>query len=142
MIKQIDGKDFQITEAGFFDAMSLKKALSDALRQGGIKFDLSGFNIGESMEDTEIGDIGGILDMLLSVATDPEVRTWLFKCSEKALFNKQKVDADFFEKPENRQYYYPIMLEILRVNLSPFFGKLNSSLSNLPGLKGLFRKQK
>ena len=63
----IDGKELQITPAGFADVMTLKKALSDALRSGqGINIDLGDFKMGEDLETTEIGNVGNIIEVLRS----------------------------------------------------------------------------
>lgn len=140
---QLEGKELNITPAGFADVFALKRALAVALKRDGIKLDMSGFSINtENPGASEIGDIGGILDSVLEVATDPDVQKWLFKCCERALFGKDKINTDFFELPENRQYYYPIMIEVVKVNLSPFFGKLGSLFANLPGVTELFQKSK
>ena len=140
---QIDGVELKITPAGFADVMALKKSISDALRDAGIKLDLSGISIdAENPMQSELGDIGGIVEMIMSVATDPKVRDCLFKCCERVLYGEDKVDIDFFDDPGNRVYYYPIMIEVIKINLSPFFLKLGSLFSNLPNLTELFQKQK
>lgn len=140
---QLEGKELTITPAGFADVFALKRALALALKRDGINLNLSGFSINtENPGASEIGDIGGILDSVLEVATDPDVQKWLFQCCERVVFDKNKVNKDFFEEVDNRQYYYPIMIEVIKVNLSPFFGKLGSLFANLPGVTELFQKQK
>lgn len=139
----IDGKELKITPAGFGDVMALQKAISDALKENGIKLDLSGFSFDlDNLSKMEVGDIGGIIEAVLSLTTDPALRTWLFKCSERALFDNNKVNEDFFEAAGNRKYYYPIMVEVLKVNLSPFFGLASSLFSNLSGISELFQRSK
>jgi hypothetical protein len=139
----IEGKELIITPAGFADVFALKRALALALKKDGINLDLSGFSINtEDPMSSEIGDIGGIIDSVLEVATDPDVQKWLFKCCERVLYGQNKVDIDFFEIPENRQYYYPIMIEVIKINLLPFFLKLNSLFANLPGISNLIQKSK
>lgn len=134
----VNGKELKITPASFMDVMALMKALSDSMKEGGIHFSLQGFKF---EGEVEIGDIGPIIEAALSVATDDSVRNCLFQCAKKALIGQDKVDMDFFEKEENRQHFFPVMLEIARVNLSPFFGILNSGSSILSGLKDLVQKQ-
>ena len=141
-MSQIDGKELRVTPAGFADVMALQESISAALLKVGVKIDLSGFTFTKDAESTEMGDIGGFLEMILSVSTDPTVRNHLFKCCEKALFDKDKVNIDFFEKPDNRQFYYPIMIEVLKINLSPFFDRISSMFANLPGLTEFFQKSK
>lgn len=135
----VNGKELKITVASFSDVMALMKALSDSMRDGGIKFNLQGFKF---EGEIEIGDIGPVIEAALSVATDDAVRDRLLECGKKALIGDSKVNMDFFEAEENRQYYFPVMIEIARVNLAPFFGSLNSLSSILPGLTDAFQKPK
>ncbi len=124
---QLEGKELTITPAGFADVFTLKRALAVALKRGGIKFDLSGIKIDtDNPMNSDIGDISFFLDAVLEVSTDPDVQKWLFKCAERALYGEDKVNQDFFEEPENREYYYPIMIEVIKINLSPFFKKLST----------------
>lgn len=136
----IDGRKLNITMASFGEVMEFKKVVSDALREGGIKLDLTGF----SFDDMEVGDVGGIIESVLSVATNAQVRACLFKMAKRCRFGQgqteEQITEDFFEIPENRQYYYPIMMEIARYNLAPFFGKMNSWFSTLQSLTGKFQK--
>lgn len=123
----LEGKELTITPAGFADVFALKRALAIALKRGGIKFDLSGIKIDtENPMNSDIGDIGFILDAVLEVSTDPDVQKWLFKCCERVLYGEDKINIAYFEVPENREYYYPIMIEVIKINLSPFFKKLSS----------------
>lgn len=140
---QIDGTELRITPAGFADVMALKKAISDALRAAGVRLDLSGFSIDtDDPLKSDLGDVGSIVEMLMSVATDPKVQNCLFKCCERVLYGEDKIDIDFFDDPGNRVYYYPIMIEVIKINLSPFFSRINSLFTNLPNLTDLFQKQK
>lgn len=124
---QLEGKELTITPAGFADVFALKRALAVALKRGGIKYDLSGLIIDDKDSNkSEFGDIGFLLEAVLEVSTDPDVQKWLFKCCERVIFGEDKVNQDFFEEPSNREYYYPIMIEVIKINLSPFFRKLSS----------------
>lgn len=134
---EVNGKQLKVTVSSFSETMELMKVLSDSMKEGGITFSLSGFKF---EGDIEIGDIGPVVEAALSVATSSEVREALFKCAKRALIGDNKVDKDFFENPDNRQYYFPVMIEIARVNLAPFFGILNSWSASLSGLKDLFQK--
>jgi len=129
----IEGKELNITPAGFADVFALKRALAVALKRGGIRFDLTGIKIDtDNPMATELGDVGFFIDAILEVSTDPDVQKCIFKCCERALFGQDKINIDFFEVPENREYYYPIMIEIIKVNLTPFFARLSSLFSSLP----------
>ena len=142
----IDGKELIVTPASFPEAMALKEIIAKALKKNGTKFDLSSVDIKnidlDNIENTNIGDIGWILEHIMTLGTDSSIRNILFKCAERALFDKEKVNEDFFEKVENRKYYYPIMAEVIKVNISPFFGLASSLFSKLGDLKEKFLKSK
>ncbi len=133
----LENLDLKITQGTLQEVFNLQKALSDALRDKGVKFSLKGVTLGKVLK-SEAGetDVGGIIDMALSVVTDEKVRSNLLVLCKKATVqvagNTIKVDFDFFEKVENRQYYYPIMTEILMENFAPFFPGLNFK-SLIPG---------
>jgi len=139
----INGIELKITPASFGVVMGLQVSIAKALKKDGIKFDLSSLDLGkENIMKMELGDIGWIIEPVLSLATDEEVRKHLFECCKRALFGKDKVDEDFFDVEDgiNRKYYFPIMIEVLKVNLGPFFGLASSLFSNLPGLSDLLQK--
>lgn len=142
---KIEGQDLLITPASFADAMALQVAIGKALK--GSKINLSGLS--ENLQDeVEIDKLSGTVETLanlaLSVATNQEVSDCLFKCAERAVFgpNKDKIDKDFFEPVENRKLYYPIMIEIIKENVGPFFGGVSSLLNGLPGMISGFLKSK
>lgn len=141
----IDGKELIVSTASFGEVMALKGAIVKALKENGVKIDLSGINLSEEdISKIEIGDVGWILEPVLTVSTDPAIRDLLFKCCERAAFGpkKDKIDVDFFEIPENRQYYYPIMMEVMKINIAPFFGRLSSLFTKLKGMKDSLLKSK
>lgn len=142
-MSMIDGKELVVTPASFAEVMSLKGSIVSALKENGVKVDLSSIDLSaENLNKMELGDVGWILEPILTLATNSTVRNLLFKCSERAMFGKDKVDSDFFEKPENRKYYYPIMMEVIKINISPFFGLVSSVFSKLEGLTDKFLKSK
>jgi len=145
---QINGMELKITEGSLEEAFALQKALSDALREKGIKFSLSGIKFDEDIFETEMGnvDIGGIMEMVLSVSTDRRVRECLFALGKRCTIGSGeqsfRITEDFFEKTENRQHYFPIMMEIAKANLSPFFKGLNFGSLIPEVLKGKVPGQK
>lgn len=141
----IGNKELIITPAEFEDAIDLRDAVEDAVRKANINIDLSGLDTesakavlnDEKKENTDekfsipAGSITSLISTLLSVDSSKNVRRCLFKCAERALFDKVKVNQDFFENTNNRKYYYPIMFEVLKVNLTPFFEGLFSMFKGL-----------
>ena len=139
----IDGKELIVTPASFAEVMALKEVIAKALKENGIKIDLSSIDISsEKISDMEVGEVGWMLEPILTIITDSAIRQHLFKCAERALFGKDKINADFFEDPENRKYYYPIMMEVIKINISPFFGLASSVFSKLKPLTDKFLKSK
>lgn len=141
----IDGKELIVTPADFVDVMALKEVIVKKLQENGIKVDLSSIDIkSEKLADMEAGDVGWILEPILTLMTDSAIRDRLFDCAKRAAFgkDKDKINPAFFEAVENRKYYYPIMMEVLKVNISPFFGLVSSWFSNLPGLTDMLQKLK
>ena len=130
---KVNGHELSITPASFAEAMALKKAVADAVRSNGLDLDLSGVNInGEDPMSSEVDGktVGNLLENILALATSPVVTDQLFICAARAVLEigkeKHKIDRDFFEDVDHRELYYPIMLEVLKVNLGPFFKNLGS----------------
>lgn len=121
---KIDGKELKITPSSFDEVMDLQDAVGKAItsQKLDIKFDASKADFTEQ-------DLGGLLSSIVALITSKEVRSCLFKCAERSLFEADKVDKEFFDKVENRKYFYPIMTEILKVNIGPLFESLFSLFS-------------
>jgi len=125
---QINGRELRITPSSFDDAMALQKAIGRALK--GTRLELPD-TVTTQLTESAMGDIIGAV---LGVATSDDVEACLFKCSEKALLGSDKIDKNFFEKVENREHYYPIMVEIIKANVGPFFKALGSRFEGLTDL--------
>ena len=118
-------KLFRIQVGNLLDCTVLKLAVIKALKAEGLKIDLSGW----SVDDGEIGDISFIINAALGVLGDPAIEKALYTLGKNCLIgedeNAVKIDTDFFEPPENRKYYYPVMSKILVENLAPFIEGLS-----------------
>ena len=143
---ELNGKRFICQPAGFEAAMELQEAVAEALK--GNKLDLGGLT-GEkasNLLETDIGELSGpletIIGMVLSVITSKRVKAALFVCCEKVLVGDDKVNKDFFELVDNRELYYPIMTEVVKVNLGPFFKRVASLFGGHGSLISAFLKQK
>lgn len=141
---KVNGREVNITVGSFSEVMALKRAVAAAFSKGGVKLDLSGFNLGKSLEETEVGDISGLVNLIMTLATNKEVKDCLFKLGGRCTIGNgvetAKVTEDYFENsPENWDMYYPVMIAIAKENLTPFFKGLSGKLSNLsdliPGLR-------
>jgi hypothetical protein len=139
---ELDGKALRITPASFANAMELQTAVAEALK--GTKLDLSGLagaGLDSEIEDLA-GPIGTMVSGVLSVITSKRVENALFECCKTALIGDDKITRDFFEDPEKRELYYPIMTEVVKVNLGPFFKRLGSLFGGAEGMLSAFLKLK
>lgn len=120
-----------ITMASFDEAMELQDSIVDALKGNGI--DVNAEAVGAEGLDLDKIEASGFIDAALSVIGNKRVRSALFACSSRAVYGDElaKLSKDFFNIPENRPLYYPIMVEILKENLTPFIGGLTSSFGGL-----------
>lgn len=136
---QIGGRELKITPASFTDARAFKDAIGRALK--GTRLDIS--HLPKKIKD-EIPDsfITEIIDAAISVGVSDEVDAAFFKCATRTALGTDKIDLDFFEKPENREFYYPIMIEVAKVNVLPFFKGLGSLFMDLEALIGKGPKPK
>lgn len=132
---QLQGRELKITPAGFADAMALEKAIGRAIK--GTSFSMPKIVTDAAgkvdLEKSNI-DLTGLIDLVLGAAVSDEVQACLFACAGRALLGTEKIDEAFFEKIENRELYYPIMVEIIKVNVGPFLKGLASKLGGLAGI--------
>lgn len=140
----IGGKELVIKPASFASAMKLKYQIGKVLDIKDI--DISSVEIDpENPLQSNVGSktIGSLIENIITVATDPKIMDCLFECCGKGvLLDKDLVNKEFFENPDNREYYYPVMIEVLKVNITPFFGKVSSMFSGVGGLMEKLQAQK
>lgn len=130
---QLKGSELRITIASFTQSKALVKAIERALKS--CKLDLSGLGddlapdikSGERLDLSKIdftkasGFIETIFNLVLSADSSDEVERCAFDCmTGRTLIGTEAVNQDFFEKPENRELYYPILIEVIKVNAGPF----------------------
>lgn len=130
---EFDKTKLRITPSSFREAKELERSIGVALKNNTMNFELE--------KDLNKDNIGEILKSILSVATSLDVEENLFNCCKRALYNNDKIDLDFFEKIENRPLYYPIMIEIIKVNVLPFIESLFSQFEGLIGITKKSQKQ-
>lgn len=133
---QIGGKELLVTPGTYIEARALQKAIGRALK--GMRIDLPG----SVKEDLKAEGLSDIISALLSVAVDDEVENCLFACASRAVLGNEKITVEFFEKVDNRQYFYPIMYEIIMVNVGPFFSGIASKFGDIAGKLGVSLKPK
>jgi hypothetical protein len=133
------GAKLLITMAPFDDADDLQKAVIHAfLSVGGKEMDL---------KNSEM------ISVILSCAASKEVTKALFKCGERVIYmpdgkeeSKHPFSKALFDLPgvgeKAREDYYPILSEIGKVNLKPFWTALCSALKTMSDRKTVSQEQK
>lgn len=106
--------------------MALKSAIAKELASS----DLGGFKMDASVKFSEQElNIADFAKLALAVDSSPAVYKALFACLKRCTYNGQSITEATFEDEKAREDYYEIVIECLRVNLSPFFKGLISKLS-------------
>lgn len=125
----------QITLSSFDEAADLHDAVGSALQKSSMNISVKNIDT-ENPINSELSEnaFGEVIKTLLSVTISKEVRNCLFVCCKRVLYNKEKVDKDFFDKVENRSLYYPIMMEVAKDNLKPFIESLSSQFGGLAAI--------
>lgn len=122
--------DLHIELGSFAESMALQKAIGRALK--GTKLELPETVTAEIGADA----FGGIIDAVLGVACSDDVEAALFDCAKRCYIESTRtpINREFFESAENRAKYYPIMIEVIKANVGPFFAGLTSSFGGLKGM--------
>lgn len=122
--------------APFEDADDLQKSVIRAfLSLGGTEKDLTNSDM---------------LSLILTSAASKEVTNALFKCGERAVYIHNGIQHPFsktlFDIPvvgeKAREDYYPVLMEIGKVNLQPFWKALCSVLKTITESRNVSPEQK
>ncbi len=112
------GAKVEIGVAGFQDVMAFKNAALRELGEAGIS--LKGLRVDKEQ------DISSLLSALLRVVSSDAVYGKLWPCLERSTYNGAKITQATFEDEKARQDYYEILVEFLKVNITPFLPKTAS----------------
>jgi len=137
MKKDISGHELEITLGSLDEAMELKRAIGESIQQSNI--DISP----EVLEgELDASAIGSLVRIVLSVGISKRVEQAVFACAKRATWDGERITRDMFEAAEMRGFYYPIMVEVIKANLSPFFSEIGSSFMGLVGSLKQSQEQK
>ena len=130
----IDGKELRITLADFQSGLELQRALGEAIAKSDMTIDGIKINKDDPLKtDIPETSLSSILKTVVTIGISKTFEDALFKCAERAVVGEEKVNREFFEKEKNREYYFPIMIEIAMANLAPFVKGLLSMFSGVQG---------
>lgn len=121
------GSQLQLGMAPFGDGTRLLKTVAREL--AAVNFDLDLVNFAELSGK----DINVLKNAVFQLIQSDAVEAALMKCAAKSLYNGQTIIATTFESENARQDYLPVVWEVMKENLRPFFAGLDlSSLASAP----------
>lgn len=112
--------------APFSSGTRLLKTVAAELARVQIDFDLS------SLQDIGSKDINTLKNAILQLLASDAVEAALMKCAEKSHYNSQTITAETFTTETARVDYLPVMVEVMKANLRPFFSGLDLAFLTSP----------
>lgn len=85
----------------------------------------------KSISDSNLSPNEPLVKLYAHIDSLPEFNKVVMNCLERCLYDGKKITIDTFEPIEARENYYEIVLELLKVNITPFFKGLASRLQAL-----------
>lgn len=128
------GAKLQIQLASFAHGTRLLKTVAATLASVEIDFEMS------DLKDIGSKDINSLKNVLLALVASEGVERDLLECAKKCLYNDQRIVTDTFEPEAARGDYLPVLVEVIKANLRPFFSGLD--LSSLTSSKPTSSDQK
>jgi hypothetical protein len=122
------GAKLEITICSFQVCNSLVKALLKQAKNIKIEGDME-LDLKEAIKG---GQYNFFKDIVCSLISSDEIESLLFKCFERCLYNKKKVNADLFDNDiDARGDYFEVAWEVGKFNVSPFTKNLLSKFSTI-----------
>lgn len=104
------GAKVVINVGDFEDTIALKNAIMREASKSGA---LIGLNLSS--------DISKLASLAAVVDSSPEVYVAMWPCLSRCTYNGEKITKKTFEPVEARKDYYDIVIECVKVNVTPFF---------------------
>jgi hypothetical protein len=112
------GAKLGITLAPFSDSKALYTALIQELKT---------IHIGEL---TKL-NINLMKDLICAAMSSENVEKCIWKCMERAVYNKLNITQDTFEPEEARQDYNIVLMEVGKANVLPFLKSLSPQYAEI-----------
>ena len=115
------GAMLELKTASFSAGMKLFKAIAAELK--GVDVDLGGLDL------KEVGskDINSLKNVILQLLASEQIEAAFFECAKKSLHNGQSIVRQTFEPETARGDYLPVVWEVVKFNIAPFFSGLDLS---------------
>ena len=75
-------------------------------------------------------------DIFCMAFSSSEIDSCLWKCFERCTIDGMKIDKDSFEKPERRQDFMQVCVEVAKANISPFVKSLYAQFQQFSKMIG------
>jgi len=121
-----NGVNVKINPCEFKDAGKLKNIVIKELKSSGANF---GELMSQNMEQMSNGQFDSIAQIILSVASSPELEQFLFPCLLRSTYDDTKITPETFNDLDARGEYFKIVALCLKLNVFPFFKNLGCLLS-------------
>ena len=120
-----NGAVAEIHMASMREATNLKSSLQQAIKESNCSEDLF------SVLADGIGDVGinKVFDIFMTLDSNPLVFDSIMGCLARCLYNGEKITEFTFSTSKARENYYKIVVEMIKINLLPFFNGVASVLS-------------
>lgn len=126
----INGKILKFNYCSFQDSLKLIRITTKILKNNvdtlkDILPNIEGINKVEETLKNDL-DFTKIINILLAGLEDKELYDIALSMAGVCIYNNEAINQNFFEIPENRGLFAPIMFHILKNNLSIFFSKIKN----------------
>lgn len=120
IIKFNNGDEADVKVLPFKTALKLKNIIGRDVSKQGVSLDFQ-------------EDVSKVLfNVIVAIDSSEELHDFIIKeCFPRCLYNGKKITDIMLEEESFRENYYELILEILKVNLLPFFKNLVSRLKEL-----------
>ncbi len=126
----INGKILKFNYCSFQDSLKLIRITTKILKNNidtlkDILLNADGIDKIEKALKKDL-DLTKIVNILLAGLEDKELYNIALSMASVCIYNNEAINQNFFEIPENRGLFVPIMFHILKNNLSIFFSKIKN----------------
>ena len=111
----------ELSMASFAVSARLFKAMANELKL--VDVDIEGVDLSK-VQDM---DLNAIKNAILQLLGSDQIEKYLFDCMARCTYQGQKITTATFDTEEARGDYLPIALEVIKLNVLPFFKNLDLS---------------
>lgn len=121
-----------LQHAPFALACSLRRAVAAELARAQIDLRLDATNLTDLKKFmAQEVDFNAIKNILCQLLSSESLERSLMDCAKSCTLNEVKITPALFEDPTLRGDYFPVLWEVAKLNLQPFFENLASQLPAL-----------